>query len=310
MKKIFILLFLPVMACMGAEKSAPEWKGLFGEMKIIAICAPGLPAKTAQVDKSLKLLAEAGYKVKVMPNARKNENTGKLVSAELRAADFIRAYLDSEVDAIWCVRGGRGSMEVAKLLDWEKLRTRKIPVVGFSDITSLQSVMQKNNVGHVFSGPSLSQMLKCDAESIAWFSRAISGRKQNAIQLKVLRGKACSGYPAGGHLTLYQRAFCSGNAPSTAGRIVFLETPNNPQKLAANELELLRKSGCFDKCSGVVFGNVKGKKSAIDKIIREFAAKVTCPVYYDLPYGHQENNYLIDFEREVSISDNGLLQVK
>ena len=308
MKKFLSLLFLSILTIASAQESQLIWKGIFGNLKTIAICTPGLPGKTAAFDKALKNLRDAGYSVKVMPNARKNENSGKLVSAELRAADFMQAYLDEEVDAIWCTRGGIGAIEMAKLLDWNKLRSRKIPVVGFSNITDLHCLMLKNNIGHVFTGPSMTQLLKCNARSVDWFARSFSGGKLDAIQLKVIRPGACSGYPAGGHLTFYQRAYCNGNVPASDGKIIFLETPNNPQKLAANELEQLRKKGCFDKCAAVVFGNIKGKKQVIDKIIRDFSNKVKCPVFYDFPYGHQSSNFLIDFERKITISSEGLLK--
>ena len=57
----------------------PVWNGLFGKLKTIAICAPGLPGDPAEVDLALKQLREAGYTVKVMPHARNNEANGKLV---------------------------------------------------------------------------------------------------------------------------------------------------------------------------------------------------------------------------------------
>ena len=135
MKKCYILLLLSVSLFAGAAEAGPVWKGLFGKMKTIAVCAPGLPGNSSEVDLALKHLRDAGYKVKVMPNARKNEVSRKMVDAALRAADFMQAYCDPEIDAIWCVRGGNGSLLVAKRLEWEKLRSRKIPVIGFSNIT-------------------------------------------------------------------------------------------------------------------------------------------------------------------------------
>ena len=117
MKNIFSVLLLSAVSLLNAQNNTPVWKGLFGDLKTIAVCSPGLPGKSQAVDKALKNLRDAGYNVKVMPNARKNENSGKLVSAELRAADFMQAYLDKEVDAVWCIRGGIGAIEMAKLLD-------------------------------------------------------------------------------------------------------------------------------------------------------------------------------------------------
>ncbi len=311
MKKSYLLLLLSAALSAGAAETVPVWKGLFGKMKTIAVCAPGLPGKSSEVDLALKNLREAGYKVKLMPNARKNETSRKMVAPDLRTADFMQAYCDPEVDAIWCVRGGSGSIQVAKRLDWEKLRARKIPVIGFSNITELHCMMQKHGVGHVFTGPSLTQLTKCNARSIAWFARAVAKEAQPEIQLKVIRGKDCSGYPAGGHLTLYQRTYCAGYAYPTDGRIIFLESPrSDPHKYSANALKLLREKGAFDRCAAVVFGDIKGKVQAVDKVIRDFAAKVKCPVYYDFPYGHQADNFLIDFERKVFISADGKLQVK
>ena len=306
MKKSLIILLS--LLFISSFAGTPKWKGIFGKLKTIAICAPGRPGSSAEVDLALKLLREAGYTVKVMPNARNNEQNRKMVSADLRTADFVQAYTDPEVDAVWCVRGGSGSIAVACRVDWEKLRFRKIPVVGFSNITELHGVMQKMKVGHVFSGPSLTQLTRCSPEAVAWFGRAVTKAKQPEIQLEVVRGGNCSGYPAGGHLTLYKGVYCSGNAPSSDGKIIFLESPRgNPLNIPAKELEQLRQAGCFDRCAAVVFGGIKGKKPEVDKLIKDFAAKVRCPVYRNFPYGHQKNNFLIDFERKVSISVDGKL---
>ena len=311
MKKSYLLLLLSAALSAGAAETVPVWKGLFGKMKTIAVCAPGLPGKSSEVDLALKNLREAGYKVKLMPNARKNETSHKMVAPDLRTADFMQAYCDPEVDAIWCVRGGSGSIQVAKRLEWEKLRARKIPVIGFSNITELHCMMQKNGIGHIFSGPSLTQLTKCNPQTVAWFSRAVARQAQPVIQLKVIRGRDCSGYPAGGHITMYKRSYCDGNASSADGKVIFLESPRaNPHRFAVKALELLRGKGAFDRCAAVVFGDIKGKAEDVDKIIRDFAAKVKCPVYYGFPYGHQADNFLIDFERKVFISADGKLQVK
>ena len=71
MKKL-IIAFICSLTLAGFAQ-IPLWKNIFGNMKTIAVCAPGLPGKTSEVDLGIKLLQEAGYKVKVMPNARKNE---------------------------------------------------------------------------------------------------------------------------------------------------------------------------------------------------------------------------------------------
>ncbi|MBQ9087197.1 MAG: LD-carboxypeptidase [Lentisphaeria bacterium] len=308
-KAVSVILLLTVFCCFAAEKNSPVWKNLFPGMKTIAICAPGLPGKSSEVEQGINNLRAAGYKVKLMPHARENEGIRKEVHWSRRLADFLQAYNDPEVDAIWCVRGGNRSMEVASRVDWSKLRHRKIPVIGFSDITSLHCVMQLNRAGHVFSGPSLTQLIRCSAASVCWFSLAVSKAVLPEIQLEVLRGKDCSGYATGGHLSLFSRAYLRKFSASTDGKIIFLESPRGKiEKFAAAELEKLRKAGCFDRCAAIVFGNIKGKPEQVKKLLSDFAAKVSCPVYTGFPYGHQAENYLLDFERIVSITADGKLR--
>lgn len=301
-----ITFFALMITAYSGEKSAPVWKNLFPGMKTIAIIAPGLPGVTAQVDLAIKQLREAGYLVKVMPNARLNEHNRKSVAWQKRLSDFNQAYFDPEVDAIWCVRGGGGSIQVATRLNWEKMRSRKLPVIGFSNITDIHNYMQKQRVGHVFSGPSLTQLTACEQDSVRWFSAVIGKKKLPAIKLKVVRGKACSGYPAGGYSTMYRHGYCGKYVPDNSGKIVFLES--NSRKRILADLEILRKQGAFERCAAVVFGHLYAHDQAdAEKIIRDFAAKVSCPVYFGFTYGHRSNNFLIDFERCVSITADGVM---
>ena len=81
------------------------------------------------------------------------ENVGKAFkiwagTAQERADDFEQAFCDPEVKAIFCIRGGSVSIEMAYILDYEKLSARVAaygaPVfIGYSDITTLHQVLLK-----------------------------------------------------------------------------------------------------------------------------------------------------------------------
>ncbi len=45
---------------------------------------------------------------------------------------------EPKVDAVFCARGGFGSMQILKLLDYQKLRQSRKLFIGFSDITAMQ----------------------------------------------------------------------------------------------------------------------------------------------------------------------------
>jgi muramoyltetrapeptide carboxypeptidase len=65
---------------------------------------------------------------------------------EQRAADF-QAMLDNpNIKAIWCVRGGYGTVRMIDLLDWTKFKQSPKWIIGFSDVTVLHSHL--NTMGY------------------------------------------------------------------------------------------------------------------------------------------------------------------
>jgi muramoyltetrapeptide carboxypeptidase LdcA involved in peptidoglycan recycling len=106
----------------------------------IAVLAPSSgvtgPFET-RLDHAIHTLNERGYHVVESPFLRHDE---KLVSApkDIRAKEFMKAYLDPDVALIFPPWGGEFLMEILPLLDWEALR-RATPtwVQGFSDISTL-----------------------------------------------------------------------------------------------------------------------------------------------------------------------------
>ena len=59
-----------------------------------------------------------------------------------RLAMFNAAVRDSEVDLILAVRGGFGSVHILPGIDYDTMQKRRLPVMGYSDITALHCAMQ------------------------------------------------------------------------------------------------------------------------------------------------------------------------
>ena len=62
-----------------------------------------------------------------------------------RAADLQQAIDDPEVRAIWCARGGYGTVRLLDHLDLSKLKRDRKWIIGFSDITVLHNAL--HNLG-------------------------------------------------------------------------------------------------------------------------------------------------------------------
>ena len=67
-------------------------------------------------------------------------------TAEERADDLRSALLDDEVKAIWCARGGYGTVHLTELVDLSILQDKPKWIVGFSDVTVLHSALHRLGV--------------------------------------------------------------------------------------------------------------------------------------------------------------------
>ena len=286
-------------------------------IKTIALVMPASIQGKARFDEGKSALEAAGYKVKVMPRL----NFETVAPVEDRVADFEQAWMDPEVDLVLCARGGRGAEDLLSKINWEKLRTRKQRVLGFSNITMLLNAMLKENAGRPFSGPTLSQFLYAKRSTFDWLSKAIADDgPMPDVKLCALRPGACSGLACGGHIALVLKGVQMGWAADTKDRIVFLETTVwEPEKTRAMLDELVSR-GYFKECAGVVFGDMGQNRVKLSEdarklvnekmaqVRKDFAAKVPCPVYEDYPYGHIAVSYTIDFQRKKTITADGILK--
>ncbi len=297
---------------LAAAETVPDWAGIFPEkIKTVALVAPACPAHSSEaLDRAIAGLKQAGVRVKLMPHAREGEPATRYetIAVEKRVADLEQAWLDPEVDLVWCIRGGTGSPDVAEKLDWEKLRRRPdLPLLGFSDITALQLAMLKERAGHPYAAPSTLGLLTVDSLSLENFRRTMHGRPAEPLQLVPIRGGAASGLALAGHLRLLETMSRTRFRPDTAGKVIFIESPDFfPEQVCAS-LGRLRKEGFFDGCAAVVFGTLSRCGDEAETVIRKFAATVSCPVFMGFPYGHTSRNQVIDLRGRVTIDSRGLL---
>ena len=296
---------------LAAAETVPDWAGIFPEkIKTVALVAPACPAHSSEaLDRAIAGLKQAGVRVKLMPHTREGEPARyETIAVEKRVADLEQAWLDPEVDLVWCIRGGIGTPDVVEKLNWEKLRSRPdLPVLGISDITALLLAMLKEHAGHPYAAPSTLGLLTVDSLSLENFRRTMHGRPAEPLQLVPVRDGAASGLALAGHLRLLETMSRTRFRPDTAGKVIFIESPDFfPEQVCAS-LGRLRKEGFFDGCAAVVFGTLSRCGDEAETVIRKFAETVSCPVFMGFPYGHTSRNQVIDLRGRVTIDSRGLL---
>ena len=294
----------------GSAKSWPSVKGIFPEnVKTVGIVMPSSVMERRKLEKGVKMLKAAGYKVKLGDFVRVKERA----AVEDRVKDFEKMWLDPEVDILFMARGGSGAADVIGKVDWAKLRSREMRVIGFSDITLILNTMLSQKAGHPYSGPMLSSFSHWDEDSIKWFRAMLDGAALKPVKVKVLKAGAAKGLPMGGHLERIHHLVKKTNlAPSAAGRVVFIEcTARYSVADVKAWLEELRDSGYLKDAAAVVFADFRHKgedRKVLDEFLPAYAQTLKCPVFAGYPYGHCVKSYLIDFFREVSISADGVVK--
>lgn len=218
---------------------------------------------------------------------------------EHRAADLMEAYTDDSLAAVFCLRGGYGSMRILDLLDMDSLRAaRPKALIGSSDVTGLHEFWQQNLGLATWFAPMLATNdLLQSPDNIAALKKALfSGWRGHVLTasaaVSIVQGEA-SGTVTGGNLSLLRMARETGNFPvlqrqGAAGKIVLLEdVDEEPWRLDGHLLTLLR-SGYFDGAAGIALGTWDkcGEPDEVRTVLEDWLAPLKVPLIYGLPFGH------------------------
>ena len=78
-----------------------------------------------------------------------------------RLSDLQEALDDETCSAIFCTRGGYGTIQILESLNWEAFKKYPKWVIGYSDITMLHSIINQQGIDSIHGG-----MAKALAESL------------------------------------------------------------------------------------------------------------------------------------------------
>jgi muramoyltetrapeptide carboxypeptidase len=106
----------------------------------VAVVAPSGSGDAELLAEGCRVLASWGLDVQLGPHAlTSHPDLGYLAGSDAdRALDLQQAWLNPEIEAVLCARGGYGAQRLADRLDWEAMAAAPPKIfAGFSDITAL-----------------------------------------------------------------------------------------------------------------------------------------------------------------------------
>ncbi len=280
----------------------------------MAVVAPAGPAPAGRLSRGLARLSERYQVLTCYDPTRPPDRLPYLAASDLARAEELNRWLaDERVSAIFCARGGYGCSRILPLLDAPRLASRRLPLIGFSDITVLHA--WANNLGvPTIHGPVVTQLADLPAEDHdALFSLLERGHLDPLEGLQRIAGGAATGPLVGGNLSLLSHLCGTEHLPPLDGAVLLLEDVGEAPYRIDRKLTHLAQAGVFDRVAGVLLGDFvdcdDARTSALAVIADRLGASPV-PVAAGAPVGHGRRNRALPLGVRIRLdADAGRLEL-
>ena len=282
----------------------------------IAIVAPAgiLKNRSEAIKKATQTAKDWGLHVLIGKNIYNNGNhfAG---SDEERAADFQKALNDKTIKAIWCARGGYGSVRILDKLDFSTFLENPKWIIGYSDITAFHNHIHNLGVATIhgmmptsFEFDELENEQSIASLKTALFGQVLQYEIPSSKWNRVLEKFEIEGEIIGGNLSIVTSMLGSKSQLNTRGKILFLEEIGEYKYAIDRLLQSLKRAGYFKNLKAVIVGdmsNIKKNKtlpwgSSTEQLVLDVVPK-NIPVFFNFPAGHESDNRAIIFGRDVQL---------
>lgn len=279
----------------------------------VAIVAPSgiLKERTGEVEQAVALLNSWGLQVVVGKHVFNKANHFAGTDEE-RSEDFQNALDDPSISAIWCARGGYGTVRILDRLNFSKFKKNPKWLIGYSDITALHN--QMGNEGfesiHAMMCTSLSDDISEIEETVSTFKDAIFGGSLSYT----LKGSdynrlgQVTAPLVGGNLTMLHTMLGSKTSIDLSGKILFIEEIGEYAYHIDRMLQSLKRAGYFDHCKGVIVGDItKVRKNttpwgtSVEQLILDALSEYDFPIAFNMPAGHEKDNRALILGRTIDL---------
>tara|TARA_Y100000588_G_scaffold85921_1_gene91269 strand:+ start:6218 stop:7183 length:966 start_codon:yes stop_codon:yes gene_type:complete len=279
----------------------------------VAIVAPSgiLKNREREVQQAVDLLKSWGLHATVGKHVFSKANHFAGTDAE-RCEDLQKAMDDPTISAIWCARGGYGTVRILDKLDYTKLKENPKWIIGYSDITALHN--QLHNQGfeslHALMCVSLTKDISEVQESVDTFKAALFGKPKNydLEGSKYNREGEAKGQLIGGNLTMLHTMLGSDTSLDTSGKILFIEEIGEYKYHIDRMLQSMKRAGYFENLKGLVVGDMSKLRknttlwgTSIEQLILDALEEYDFPIAFNMPAGHEKDNRALVLGREVEL---------
>jgi muramoyltetrapeptide carboxypeptidase len=283
---------------------------------VIGVVAPASPVRKEYVDAGVAELERLGFRTRL---GRRLYHRGRYTAgtASDRLQDWVELWEDPEVSALFCARGGYGSMDLLTRLSAERTRENPKVVLGSSDATALLAFLRSGAGLVSFHGPMVAQQIArgdYDRENLLSVLGSIDAPGTIAVEtVERLHPGSAEGPLLGGCLSIVAALAGTRFLPSFAGAILFLEDTQTKPYQIDRMLTQLRLAGLLDGVRGLVFGEMPGCEQhpdqgyTLQEMLRDWTSYLRVPVLFGFPSGHTRSKGLaLPLGARARLDDDGL----
>lgn len=262
----------------------------------VAVVSPASYPQPERLAQGSEALSRLGFVPSVGRHALAKAHHYFAGTAQARLEDLHAAFLDANAGAIFCSRGGYGCNYLLRGLDLGLVREHPKPLLGYSDMTCLQTWLL-DQVGLIsFHGPLVAGDFSApDGVDEPSFLAAMGGERWflgESSGLRMLRPGKASGVLYGGCVTLLVASLGTPYAPRTEGKLLFLEDRDVKPYQLDRLLRQMVLAGKFEGVTGLIFGEMLDcvapgqKPGLLDEVILRVFDWFDGPIAIGLRSGH------------------------
>lgn len=266
---------------------------------LIEIIATSGPVEFEPVMAAKSYFEKKGYRVKLAEHLFDVERYLAGDDAS-RVEDLHNAFLDENVKAIVCARGGYGAIRLIKLIDFELIKNNPKIFCGYSDVTALSAMFLKHSGLITYSSPmAVSDFASELPNSLTEesFFNVLSGQRDFYMSEDTYLPGRAEGITFGGNLSTIV-SLCGIDFIPDEGFVFFAEDVNEPvYKIDKMFNQLINIKKFRENIRGIAFGKFTGVDDDewLREVLSETSKVLAVPAYGGFKFSHEEEKQTLPY---------------
>lgn len=277
----------------------------------VAIISTARKITLQEIEPAIKLLESWEIKVIIGKTIGLEENQFAGSEKE-RINDFQKMLDNPDIKAIWCARGGYGTVKIIDQLNFTRFKECPKWIIGYSDVTVLHSHIHNFGIETLHATMPIN-VTNNSKEALISLKNSLFGKvvSYEIDAAKVNKTGIASGELVGGNLSILYSLTGSKSAINTAGKILFLEDLDEYLYHIDRMLMNLKRNDYFTNLKGLIIGGMTDMRDntipfgkTAKEIILDIISEYNFPVAFNFPAGHISDNRTLVLGRKVTLDVN------